>query len=158
MKGSALGSRRDNDHGYIFIRVGSAARRSKVTGGRPRARDWRLEHHVVVERALGRPLKDGEEVHHVDENKTNNVNDNLAVLQSSADHVELHRKMRVRAAGGDPWRDRLCCTCGPRPATEFYRTASTRVKTGQQWATECKSCGRRRSLARYYRHIRQCTA
>jgi hypothetical protein len=42
---------------------------------------------------LGRPLRDDEIVHHLDENKQNNNIENL-VLMTSADHTRLHTKDR----------------------------------------------------------------
>jgi hypothetical protein len=78
-----------------------------------------LEARRIVTAVIGHELPPGAIVHHVDENQANNSTDNLAALQSIAEHLQLHRRMRVRAAGGDPWRDRLCRDCGPRPASEF---------------------------------------
>lgn len=47
-------------------------------------------HVVVMETHLGRPLIDGEVVHHIDSDKTNNHIDNLALLTRSG-HARLHR-------------------------------------------------------------------
>lgn len=51
--------------------------------------DYTYEHRIVAEEMLGRPLMEGEVVHHLDENRTNNSPDNLLVL-SSPMHVKLH--------------------------------------------------------------------
>jgi hypothetical protein len=51
--------------------------------------DYKYEHRLIAEELLDRPLKEGEEVHHLDENKTNNSPDNLLVL-SGPMHVKLH--------------------------------------------------------------------
>lgn len=69
------------------------------SGGRRQRRDgyievWtlagaRLEHQVVMERKLGRPLKSGEVVHHLDENKSNNDPSNLK-LTTQSDHIRHH--------------------------------------------------------------------
>lgn len=50
-----------------------------------------LEHRLVAERKLGRYLKKTEVVHHIDENKTNNDEDNLIVFRTNADHVRFHK-------------------------------------------------------------------
>ena len=47
------------------------------------------EHRYVMEQYLGRKLKHGEEVHHIDGNKLNNDINNLVVL-STADHKKIH--------------------------------------------------------------------
>lgn len=47
-------------------------------------------HILVCEKALGRKLKDGETVHHIDEDKKNNLITNLAVLPSQAIHAKVH--------------------------------------------------------------------
>lgn len=47
-------------------------------------------HVVVMESFLGRPLRDGEIVHHIDHDTTNNDIDNLALMTASA-HARLHR-------------------------------------------------------------------
>lgn len=118
------GGRRINALGYMTIRVTSG-----------KCGTYRHEHDLIAERVLGRRLPLGVVVHHVDGTRKNNSNDNLVILQSPADHNELHRKMRVRAVGGDPWRDRLCSTCRKaKPASEFYR--------GFAIEKRCKDCSK----------------
>lgn len=51
-------------------------------------------HRIVAEQKLGRKLKPGEVVHHVDEDKRNNDPSNLEVLESQAQHAALHQKLR----------------------------------------------------------------
>lgn len=48
------------------------------------------EHRMVAARKIGRPLKKGEVVHHIDGNRRNNHPDNLEVLPSQAEHARLH--------------------------------------------------------------------
>lgn len=47
-------------------------------------------HQVVMELWLGRELVDGECVHHIDGDKSNNCLDNLALMTTSG-HAKLHR-------------------------------------------------------------------
>ena len=52
--------------------------------------DYEYEHRLVAEEILDRPLKEGEVVHHFDENRVNNSPDNLLVL-SGPMHAKLHK-------------------------------------------------------------------
>lgn len=47
-------------------------------------------HQVVAEQMLGRPLRPGEVVHHIDGNKRNNTQENLMVFSTQADHAAWH--------------------------------------------------------------------
>ena len=47
------------------------------------------EHRAVVEKKLGRALRKGEIVHHIDNDRHNNHPDNLAVM-TQPEHVRLH--------------------------------------------------------------------
>lgn len=60
----------------------------------------RLEHRVVMERQLGRPLREDEIVHHIDENKSNNDPSNLEVM-SQSEHARLHAPAMHQARYGN---------------------------------------------------------
>jgi len=68
-------------------------------------------HVRIAEKAIGRELKDGECVHHVDENPSNNANSNLVVCPSHKYHFLLHRRQRAFDACGDASK-RKCSFCG----------------------------------------------
>jgi hypothetical protein len=67
--------------GYVAVSVGMDCRR--------------YEHQLVAEKVLGRPLKKGEVVHHINGNKTDNRNTNLLIC-SNGYHHHLHQKMAKR--------------------------------------------------------------
>lgn len=52
----------------------------------------RHTHRIVAEQILGRPLKPGEVVHHIDGNKRNNNPENLMVFASQALHAKWHEE------------------------------------------------------------------
>lgn len=52
------------------------------------------EHVIVAEKKIGRPLRPGEVVHHIDGDKRNNAPSNLEVLASQAEHARLHASAR----------------------------------------------------------------
>lgn len=49
----------------------------------------RLEHRVVMESVLNRPLSDSEIVHHINRNKSDNRPENLQ-LMTQGEHMKLH--------------------------------------------------------------------
>lgn len=56
---------------------------------------WAYEHRIVIEAKLGRSLRDGEEVHHIDRDRLNNDPENLLVV-TRAQHMRLHAHERRR--------------------------------------------------------------
>ena|SRR5437762_8637400 len=82
-------------------------------------------HIIVAERALGKKLPKGAEVHHFDENKTNNRNDNLVICESRKYHRLLHVRQRIVSWGGDPNINKICTCCNTlKLKTEFYSDSS----------------------------------
>ena len=81
------------------------------------------EHILVAEQMLGRKLRGGECVHHIDHNKQHNTPDNLMVFASLADHARFH------AGGesykyGDVWKartpTRYCKFCGKQFTPRYH--------------------------------------
>lgn len=52
---------------------------------------FQYEHIAVAEKKLGRELKKGEVVHHLDENKQNNSPDNIIIFATNAEHTAFHK-------------------------------------------------------------------
>jgi len=48
-----------------------------------------LEHRYVMEQHIGRPLRSGEHVHHLDHDRTNNAIDNLLIVDP-IEHAKYH--------------------------------------------------------------------
>jgi hypothetical protein len=97
----------------------------------------RYVHRQRAEKALGKPLPLGAEVHHPDEDPWNEQA-RLVICQDHAYHYLLHARMRVKAAGGDPNTQRICGMCKAiLPLSEFDRRIN-RGRPGFNYA--CRSC------------------
>ena len=78
---------------------------------RTRGKRKTYEHVLVVERALGKPLPDGVEIHHVDGDGHNNHPSNLVICPDRAYHQLLHYRTRAHEASGNAgWLK--CVRCG----------------------------------------------
>lgn len=99
-------------------------------------------HRIRAERALGRPLPDGVEVHHAD--GTRSETSHLVICQDSSYHRLLHCRMRVKEAGGNPNADWICSACQrAKPFSEFHRSKNRTNGLHHQ----CIECARERRKA-----------
>ena len=89
---------------------------------------------MIAEAALGHDLPPGAIVHHVDGDRRNSRNDNLCVLQDQAEHLRVHRRLRILRAGGNPWTQQICCSCQQVKDVEHF-APSRRQSSG-----ECIPC------------------
>lgn len=72
-----------HEDGYIRVKVGVGHH------------DYRLEHVVIAERALGKPLPKKAKVHHVNGRKGDNKTTNLVVCPDQKYHLLLHARQRA---------------------------------------------------------------
>lgn len=88
---------RIDGHGYeALVRIG---RKSLI-----------FLHTVKAEKALGKPLPEGVEVHHHNEIRSDNRDMNLVICEDRTYHCLLHTRMRAKEACGDP-KKRKCKFC-----------------------------------------------
>lgn len=104
------GGRSIASNGYVLVRVGTDHHLADVRG-------YAYEHRLVAEQKLGRRLKRGELVHHVNHVKTDNRPDNLDVVTSHAHHRaehRIHHDRGLRDPGAPNPTITCACGCGSR--------------------------------------------
>jgi len=100
------------------------------------------EHILVAEKTLGRYLVSGEVVHHIDENKRNNVPENLQVFKTQSDHSRFHKGsyMDIVECDDGSWEclasTLICSVCGK----EFYE-----ISQGSKLTYCSPKCGQLKS-------------
>ena len=104
-KGQWNGGRSVASSGYVLIRVGTDHHLADRRG-------YAYEHRLVAEEKLGRRLAPGEQVHHIDGDKTNNRPENLEVVASRAHHAVRHRTVGHGRRRPDEPNPAIACGCG----------------------------------------------
>lgn len=69
-------------------------------------------HRIVAEQMLGRPLKTGEVVHHINGNKLDNRPENLKIFSSQAEHARWHMTIN------NPRKKVIPCGLSPTTTSE----------------------------------------
>ncbi len=73
-------------------------------------RGYVFEHILVAEKALGKFLPEGAEIHHVNGIKDDNRPSNLVICPDHSYHILLHVRMRAKTACGNAnWRKCWIC-------------------------------------------------
>lgn len=98
------GGRSVASNGYVLIKA----------PGHPHAdvRGYVYEHRMVAVEHIGRPLRPGEIVHHINGDKTDNRWSNLEVLPSRAHHHVEHRTSDRGLRLPDEPNEIVACVCG----------------------------------------------
>ncbi len=93
-------------------------------------------HRLRAEKALGKPLPPGAVVHHAD--GSIRADAPLVICPDEGYHRLLHIRMRIKARGGDPNSEAICCFCQRvLPRAKFVK-ASYRVNGVYGACKECR--------------------
>ena len=114
----------------------------------------RRVHILLAEKVLGRRLRAGEQVHHLNEDTTDARPENLVICPDAAYHKLLHRRTdALNACGNANWLK--CCFCKQHDAPNNINT-KMRVINGNNWTMfyhkECRTA--KRSAQREARMLR----
>jgi hypothetical protein len=99
------GGRSVASNGYIIVRVGVRHHLADVRG-------YAYEHRVEAEKKIGRRLRGGELVHHVNGNKQDNQWANLEVHRGNAEHFFEHRRPDSNSKKPGEINRLISCRCG----------------------------------------------
>jgi len=96
------GGKNKTVQGYIKIKTINHPHRD--------SKGYVMEHILIAEKVLGKYLPINVIVHHINEDKTNNKNDNLVVCQDDNYHRTIHKRMKSLKECGNPnWEK--CAYC-----------------------------------------------
>lgn len=107
------GGRTVASNGYVLVRVGPDHHLADVRG-------YAYEHRVVAEETIGRRLQPGEQVHHINGDKTDNRPENLEVMADLAHHRVKHRRSGAERRIPGESNPLITCQCGCGEAIHKY--------------------------------------
>ena len=110
----------------------------------------RREHVQVAQKALGKPLPAGAEVHHVDGDTKNNDPRNLVICPSRAYHALLHIRQEALDATGNA-NSRKCKFCQTWGVPAFSKLLGKDPVWGEQVTANSSSFYHKKCVAAYQR-------
>lgn len=128
--GGWRGGRYVDTHGYVQV----------LRPAHPRAdrKGYVREHLLVAEQALGRAIAEEHPVHHVNEDRADNVGRNLVLCESQGYHNLIHQRSRaLRECGHADWlRCTICHRHGPPadfpPGRPRHRECHTKAERARR--------------------------
>ena len=97
-----------------------------------------LEHILIAERILGKPLPRGAQLHHINGDRSDNRPENLVICQDYAYHSLLHQRERaLKACGHANWRK--CQICKTYDDSKNLTNGKSRIGINYH-----RKCGTRR--------------
>lgn len=129
--------RKTNSQGYVLAYAPEHPRAD--LGGRV------LEHILIIEAALGKPLREGAEGHHVDRDRANNANTNLVACDSHSYHLLLHQRQRALDECGDA-NALKCSYCGKYDSRDNLVLLSTHCSGVRGIHRACRIVWRRQAM------------
>jgi hypothetical protein len=90
-QGTVRQNQRKNNRDYTLVKMG---------------KKWRAEHRLIMERMIGRPLRNEERVHHKNGIKNDNRESNLRLCANASEHKKIHweaEKIGLSVQAANDW-------------------------------------------------------
>jgi len=99
------GKKHISSHGYVKVYIGRKHPLSDSKG-------FAYEHRLVAIKILGRSMVDGEIIHHIDGDRTNNSEDNIKIVNGNFEHYVFHRNPENNLRLPNEKNTLVKCGCG----------------------------------------------